>query len=40
VKGYRSGGLLVLNVAAQVNNETAVNSVYIAESVDLWHGRL
>ena len=38
-KGYRSGGLLVLNVAVQVNNETAVRSVYIAESVDLWHGR-
>ena len=39
-KGYRSGGLLALNVAAQVNNETAANSVYIIESVDLWHGRL
>ena len=39
-KGYRSGGLLVLNAVAQINNETAANSVYIAESVDLWHGRL
>jgi len=39
-KGYRSGGLHVLNAAAQVNNETATNSVYIVESVDLWHGRL
>ena len=34
-KGYRSGGLLVLNVAVQVNNEAATNFVYIAESIDL-----
>ena len=34
-KGYRSGGLLAPNVAAQVNNETATNSVYIVESADL-----
>jgi len=34
-KGYRSGGLLVLNVAVQVNNEATTNFVYIAESVDL-----
>jgi len=39
-KGYRSGRLLVLNLAAQVNNEITANSVYIAEFVDLWHGRL
>jgi len=39
-KEYCNGGLLVLNAAAQVNNETAINSAYIAESVDLWHGRL
>jgi len=39
-KGYRSGGLLVLNVVAQINNETTANYVYIAESVDLWYGRL
>jgi len=39
-KGYHSGGLLVRNAAAQVNNETAANSIYIAESVNLWHGRL
>ena len=38
--GYRSGGLLVLNVVAQINNETAVNSTYTAEFADLWHGRL
>jgi len=30
-KGYRSGRLLVLNLAAQVNNEIAANSVYIAD---------
>ena len=29
-----------MNAVAQINNETAANSVYIAESVDLWHGRL
>ena len=29
-----------MNAVAQINNETVVNSVYIAESVDLWHGRL
>ena len=39
-KGYRSGGLLVLNAAVQVNNETTANSVYIVEYIDLWHGRL
>jgi len=39
-KGYRSGGLLVLNVATQVNNEIVINSAYIAKSIDLWHRRL
>ena len=39
-KGYRSGGLLVLNAVAQINDETTTNSVYIVQSVDLWHGRL
>jgi len=38
-KGYRSGGLFVLNVASDVVNGNA-SSVYIAESVDLWHDRL
>jgi len=38
-KGYRSWGLFVLNVAYDIINENA-SSVYIAESVDLWHGRL
>ena len=39
-KAYLSGGLLVLNATAQVYNEIATNSAYIAESIDLWHGRL
>jgi len=39
-KGYLSGGLLVVSAAEQVNNETATNSIYIAESIDLRHGRL
>ena len=34
-KGYCSGGLFVLNAAMQVNNEIAVNSVYITEFVFL-----
>ena len=38
-KGYRSGGLFVLNVASDAVNENA-SSAYIAESVDLWHSRL
>ena len=29
-----------MNVIAQINNETATNSTYITESVDLWHGGL
>jgi len=24
----------------QINNETAANSIYVAEFVNLWHGRL
>ena len=39
-KGYRSGGLFVLNVAFDAANGNASSSAYIAESVDLWHGRL
>jgi len=38
-KGYRSGGLFVLNVASDAVNENA-SSAYIVESVDLWHGKL
>jgi len=38
-KGYCSGGLFVLNVASDAINENA-SSTYIAESIDLWHGRL
>ena len=37
-KGYRSGGLFVLNVASSAINENA-SSAYIAEFMDLWHGR-
>ena len=39
-KGYRSGGLFVLNVASDAVNGNASNSAYIVESVDLWHDRL
>jgi len=39
-KGYCSGGLFVLNVTADAANGNASTSIYIAKSVDLWHGRL
>jgi len=39
-KGYRSGGLFVLNVASNDVNGNASSSAYIAKSVDLWHSRL
>ena len=39
-KGYRSGGLYVLNIAPNNANEKASSSSYIAKSVDLWHSRL
>ena len=39
-KGCHSGGLLILTTTTQVNKEIAVNFAYIAESVDLWHGRI
>ena len=39
-KGYRSGGLCVLNVASDAISGNASCSAYIAESVVLWHGRL
>jgi len=39
-KGYRSGGLFILNVASDVVNGNSSSSAYIAESVDLWHSRL
>ena len=38
-KGYRSGGLFVLNIASNAVNENA-SSAYIAESEDLWHSRI
>ena len=33
-------GFFVLNVTSNATNGNASTSVYIAESVDLWHGRL
>ena len=39
-KGYLNGSLFVLNLASETMNENPSNSAYIAESVDLWHGRL
>lgn len=41
-KGYLSGGLFILNVASSVSaiNKTVCGSAYIAESLNLWHGRL
>ena len=39
-KGYRSGGLFILNVASNDVNGNASSSAYIAESMDLWHSRL
>jgi len=40
VKGYRSGGLFVLNIASDTVNGNASCSAYITESVNLWHNRL
>ena len=39
-KGYRSGGLYVLNIASDNANEKPSSSAYIVESVDLWYSRL
>jgi len=39
-KGYLNGSLFVLNLASKTLNRNASTSAYIAESVDLWHGRL
>ena len=39
-KGCPSRGLIILKATVQVNNETAVNSIYIAKCVDLCHSRL
>jgi len=39
-KGYLNGSLFVLNLASETMNENASSSAYIAESFDMWHGRL
>ena len=39
-KGYLNGSLFVLNLASKTLNRNASTSAYIAESVDLRHGRL
>ncbi|CAN1185666.1 Retrovirus-related Pol polyprotein from transposon TNT 1-94, partial [Linum perenne] len=38
-KGYLSGGLFVIDTVALIN-KTNVDSSYLAESFDIWHGRL
>ncbi|XP_075077010.1 uncharacterized protein LOC142163773 [Nicotiana tabacum] len=40
-KGYLSEGLFILNIAQDsTKNASTFNSAYIAESTDLWYGRL
>ena len=39
-KGYLNESLFVLNLASETMNENVFSTVYIAEFVDLWHGRL
>jgi len=39
-KGYLNGSLFVVNHASETMNENASSSAYIAEYVDLGHGRL
>jgi len=39
-KGYLNGSLFVLNLASEILNGNISSSTYIAEFVDLWHGRL
>ncbi|XP_074293228.1 uncharacterized protein LOC141620194 [Silene latifolia] len=38
--GYLCGGLFVLNVDSPIINNNASTSAYIAESIDVWHGRV
>ncbi|KAK9681844.1 hypothetical protein RND81_10G031300 [Saponaria officinalis] len=38
-KGYLSVGLFILNTDSVLNNNISTSS-YIAESIDIWHGRL
>jgi len=38
--GYLNKSLFVLNVASETLNEDTSTSAYIADSVDLWHGKL
>jgi len=35
-----NGSLFILNLASETLNESASTSAYIAESINLWHGRL
>ena len=38
-KGYLADGLFILNIAVNFNISSS-DFTYIAESIDLWHGRL
>ena len=39
-KGYCSKSLFMLNVYDIINNNASFSSAYIADSCDIWHGRL
>ncbi|KAL0458245.1 UNVERIFIED_CONTAM: hypothetical protein Slati_0451700 [Sesamum latifolium] len=39
-KRYMLDGLFVLNTISATSNKVALDSVYLIESIDIWHGRL
>ncbi|KAK4386389.1 hypothetical protein Sango_2509500 [Sesamum angolense] len=39
-KGYLSDGLFVLNTVSTISNKNSLNSAYLVESINIWHGRL
>ncbi|KAL0396561.1 UNVERIFIED_CONTAM: hypothetical protein Scaly_0104500 [Sesamum calycinum] len=39
-KGYLSNGLFVLNTISTISNKNSLNSAYMVESINIWHGRL
>ena len=39
-KGYCNQCLFMLNVSKNLNNKASSSSTYVADSCDVWHGRL